>query len=68
MKNKVRVYRAEWNWTQSDLANRVGVSRQTIHAIEKGNYIPSAVLALKIAQIFDVEIKKIFELEEEDWD
>lgn len=68
MKNKVKVFRAECDWTQSDLADRVGVSRQTIHAIEKGNYIPSTVLAMKIAQIFGAPLEKIFQLESGDWD
>ncbi len=52
--------------TQEELANRVGVSRQTINSIEKNRYIPSTVLALKISKEFDKTVNEIFELEEED--
>jgi putative transcriptional regulator len=53
--------------SQIDLAEKMGVSRQTVHAIESGKYVPSTVLALKICSIFEVDISSIFELEEEDW-
>lgn len=67
MTNRVRVFRAECDWSQEDLAGRVGVSRQTIHAIEKGNYAPSALLALKIAAVFGKSVEEVFALEEDDW-
>ena len=61
MKNRLRVLRAEREWTQSDLADALGVSRQTIHAIETGKYDPSLPLAFKIARLFDSPIDAIFE-------
>ena len=66
MKNRVRVLRAEFNWSQMELGMRVGVSRQAINAIETGKYDPSLPLALKIARIFDQPVEDIFELEETD--
>ncbi len=66
MKNTVKVERARVNFTQADLADRIGVSRQTINAIESGKYVPSAVLALKIARVFNSTVNDIFELEEGD--
>ena len=66
MKNRIRVERAEKRITQQDLAERCGVSRQTINAIESGKFIPSTVLALKIARVFEKAVEEIFELEEED--
>lgn len=60
--NKVQVFRAKSGITQEDLAARVGVSRQTIIAIEKGNYTPSVLLALKIARYFKVPVEDIFSL------
>lgn len=54
------------NLTQDDLAKLIGVSRQTINSIEKGRYVPSTVLALKISEIFDKSVNEIFELEETD--
>ena len=66
MKNRIRVERAEKRITQQDLAERCGVSRQTINAIESGKFIPSTVLALKIARVFEKADEEIFELEEED--
>lgn len=67
MTNRLKVFRAECNWTQEELAERVGVSRQTVHAIEKGNYVPSALLALKIASVFGRTVEEVFSLEAEDW-
>ena len=52
--------------TQQDLAEKVQVSRQTINSIEAGKYVPSTVLALKIARVFETSLEEIFELEEED--
>ena len=52
------------NWTQSDLAERLSVSRQTVHAIESGKYDPSLPLAFRIARLFDSTIEEVFEYEE----
>jgi len=67
MKNNIRVERAIKRLTQQQLAELVGVSRQTINAIEAGKYIPSTVLSLKIAAIFEKEFSEVFQLEESDW-
>ncbi|MHA7128452.1 helix-turn-helix transcriptional regulator [Algoriphagus namhaensis] len=67
MKNTLKVERAKKNYTQQDLAEKIKVSRQTINSIESGKYVPSTVLALKIAKVFEVPLESIFELEEEDW-
>jgi putative transcriptional regulator len=67
MKNSIKVERARKNLTQADLAKLAKVSRQTINAIELGKYVPSTILALKLAQIFEVEISEIFTLEDGDW-
>ncbi|WP_432714689.1 helix-turn-helix transcriptional regulator [Pedobacter sp.] len=66
MKNNLRVHRAIKNLTQAELAELIQVSRQTINTIEAGKYVPSTVLALKLARVFDVPIEEIFQLEEED--
>lgn len=66
MNNKLKVYRAMKDITQEDLANAVGVSRQTIHAIERKKFVPSTLLALKMARYFEVAVEAIFELEEND--
>ncbi|MBQ8581020.1 MAG: helix-turn-helix transcriptional regulator [Alistipes sp.] len=66
MKNSIRVERAERRITQQELAEKCGVSRQTINAIEAGKFIPSTVLAFKIARTFEKAVEEIFELEEED--
>jgi len=58
--NKIKVYRAMHDMTQEDLANKVGVTRQTIIAIEKMKYIPSLELGFKIAQAFNESIEKVF--------
>lgn len=60
MKNRLRDLRAERGWTQADLAQRVGVSRQTINAIEKGKFDPSLPLAFGLARLFDLKIEQIF--------
>lgn len=67
MKNSLKVERAKSNFTQAELAKQVGVSRQTINAIESGNYNLSTILALKIASVFQTELEAIFQLEEKDW-
>lgn len=66
MKNNIRVERAILKITQQELAQATKVSRQTINAIELGKYVPSTVLALKIALIFDKTVNEIFQLEEGD--
>lgn len=66
MKNNIRVARAEVRMTQQELAEAVDVSRQTINAIESGKFVPSTVLALKIARTFEKRVEEIFSLEEED--
>lgn len=60
MRNRVRELRQERGWTQDDLGHRVGVSRQTINAIENGRYDPSLPLAFKLAHIFDTAIEELF--------
>jgi putative transcriptional regulator len=66
MKNSIRVFRAERRMTQQQLAEAVGVSRQTVNAIESGRFIPSTVLALKVARLFGKPVEDIFILEDED--
>ncbi|RVU01445.1 transcriptional regulator [Mucilaginibacter limnophilus] len=66
MKNTIRVERAIKNITQGELADLIGVSRQTINTIESNKYVPSTVLALKIARVFNKAVEQIFELEEGD--
>lgn len=61
MKNSLRVLRAERDWTQADLAERLGVSRQTVNAVETEKYEPSLTLAFKIARLFGKPIEAIFE-------
>lgn len=63
MKNSLRVLRAERDWSQADLADRLGVSRQTVNALETGKYDPSLPLAFKIARLFDRLIEDIFDPE-----
>jgi putative transcriptional regulator len=60
MKNELRVLRAERSWSQGDLAQRLGVSRQTVNALETGKYDPSLPLAFKIARLFDRRIEDVF--------
>jgi len=60
MKNHLRAMRAERNWSQAELAERLDVSRQSVNAIETGKYDPSLPLAFKIARIFDLPIEAIF--------
>ncbi|RFS13797.1 helix-turn-helix transcriptional regulator [Emticicia sp. C21] len=66
MRNRIRIERAILDITQADLAERINVSRQTINAIESNKYVPSAVLAMKIARIFGKTVEEIFELDEND--
>ena len=60
MNNRLRVLRAERGWSQADLAERLGVSRQSVNAVETGKYDPSLPLAFKIARVFDLAIEAIF--------
>jgi putative transcriptional regulator len=64
VKNRLKVLRAERNWSQADLANELGVSRQTINAIETEKYDPSLPLAIKLARLFGHNVEAIFFLEE----
>ena len=66
MKNNIKVERAIKNITQQQLADYVGVSRQTINAMELGKYVPSTLLALKIARYFETNVESIFQLEDRD--
>ena len=66
MKNRLKVARAEMDLTQEELAKRIGVSRQSINAIESGRYVPSTVLALKMAQVFGKPVEEFFMLDEND--
>jgi len=66
MKNNIRVERAIKNITQAELADLIGVSRQTINTIESNRYVPSTILALKIARVFGKPVEEIFMLGEED--
>jgi putative transcriptional regulator len=65
MRNRLHVLRAERNWSQADLAERLGVSRQTVNALETGKYDPSLPLAFKIARLFAQPIEQIFQPEED---
>jgi putative transcriptional regulator len=60
MNNRLRVLRAERNWSQAELADRLDVSRQTINALETGKYDPSLILAFKIAALFNLAIEEVF--------
>ncbi|MEM9500621.1 MAG: helix-turn-helix transcriptional regulator [Pseudomonadota bacterium] len=60
MNNRLKVLRAERDWSQQDLAERLNVSRQSVNAIEKGRYDPSLPLAFKIADVFELAIEEIF--------
>jgi putative transcriptional regulator len=66
LRNHIRQHRARLEWTQEDLARRVGVRRQTVLAIEKGHYVPSALLAFKIARELGVPVEGLFELRPEE--
>ena len=66
MKNRIRVLRAEREWSQQEVGTRVGVSRQAMNAVETGRFDPSLPLALKLARVFDTTVEAIWELEEGD--
>ncbi|WP_277633122.1 helix-turn-helix transcriptional regulator [Avrilella dinanensis] len=63
MKTKIKVFRAIHDMTQAELAEKLGVTRQTINAIEAGKYAPSVELALKMSKLFDVTVNEIFQLD-----
>jgi len=63
IKNHIKVWRAKKDMTQADLAKAIGSSRQAVHAIEKGKYVPSTLLALKIAKVFETSVEEVFEIE-----
>lgn len=66
MVNKVKIHRAIKEVTQAQLAEIIGVSRQTINAIEKNKYVPSTVLALKLSRFFEVSVNELFDLSDDD--
>lgn len=61
MKNRIRVLRAEKDWSQAELAERVGVSRQAVNAVEAGKHVPSLTLAFAIARAFERQVEEVFE-------
>ncbi len=66
MKNNIKVERARRNITQEELSEKLGVSRQSVNAIETGKFIPSTVLALKFSRFFKLSVNELFELEKQD--
>ena len=64
--NRIRVFRAEHRMSQAELAERIGVSRKTISTIEVGRFVPSTVIALKIARYFGVSVEEVFSLKDEE--
>lgn len=61
MKNRIRVLRAERDWSQAEVAERLGIARQTVNALEAGKYAPSLPLAFKISKLFDAPVDQIFD-------
>ena len=66
MKNTIKVERAKKNWTQADLAKHIGVSRQGLNAIETGKFVPSTLLALRMAKVFNTTVEVLFQLDDKD--
>ena len=64
MHNTIKIERARHNFTQEDLAKKLGVSRQTINSIEKGRYVPSTTLALKMSEVFNLSVNELFSLDD----
>jgi putative transcriptional regulator len=64
MKNTIKVERARYNLSQQELADKLGITRQSIYAIEAGKFVPSTLLALKMARLFNAKVEEIFSLEE----
>lgn len=67
MKNNVKIQRTILGISQKELSEKMGVSRQTIHAIETGKYVPSTILCLKLGELLRIKIEELFELEDLDW-
>ena len=65
LNNRIRVFRAEHRLSQTELAERIGVSRKTISTIEVGRFVPSTIIAMKIARFFNVPVEEVFSLEEQ---
>ena len=63
MKNRIRVLRAEREWSQAEVADRLGIARQTVNALETGKYAPSLPLACKISKLFEAPVEQIFDPE-----
>ena len=63
MKNNIKVERAKKKWTQAELAEKIGVSRQAVNSIETAKFIPSTLLAMKMAKVFDTTVEALFQLE-----
>ncbi len=66
MKNTIKVERAKKNWTQEELAGKIGISRQSVNSIETGKFTPSTILALKMAKVFGTTVEIVFQLEKHD--
>jgi len=66
LENSVRELRARFRMTQTDLAKNIGITRQTVGLIEKGDYAPSVVLAIKIAQTFETSVEEVFRIKEKE--
>ena len=64
MKNTIKVERAKKNWTQADLAKHIGISRQGLNSIETGKFIPSTMLALRMAKVFNTTVEVLFQLDD----
>jgi putative transcriptional regulator len=62
IKNTLKVHRARMDWTQEELAHKIGVTRKTVNTIENGVYVPSTYLALKMARAFQVPVEDLFQL------
>ena len=67
MKNTIKVERAKKNWTQADLAEKIGISRQAMNSIETSKFVPSTLFALKLAHAFGTPVEEIFQLEDTDF-
>lgn len=65
IRNKLKVFRAMHDWTQEELARRAQVTRKTINTVEKGKFVPSTYLALKLARVFQVSVEELFQLDSE---
>ena len=64
MKNTIKVERAKKNWTQADLAKHIGISRQGLNSIETGKFVPSTLLALRMAKVFNTTVEALFQLDD----